>query len=666
MATVIGTVTSVQGMAIVVDANGNRHMLQVGEALHAGDKVITASGATVTAKLANGETVNFAEAQTVKITENLAQVDVSDVTENAVNQAVFDAVLVALNEGRDITEVLDDPAAGAAGSEGNASFVNLDRISESLTPATPYDGGSAFGAPAAENGLQNYMYYPDSPTITNVTPGQPGPGGDSVIEGNNLVYTVTLSAAPQAPISYSFNLGGGTATAGADYGTPTFSNGVTYNPANGTITVPAGVTSFTVTVPTIDDTIVDGNYDETLPLVIGGVTGTGHILDNDKPTVVTVDPSAGVGGDTVVEGGTLNYVVTLSEPTNTTTTYKLDLGKIGDTADSGDDYGTTLTFSNPGIHYDATTGMITVPAGVKDFTVSVKTIDDTDVDGNYNETVSLTVGSVDSAGVVTGAVTGTGHILDNDKPNVITVEPGQPGVGDDAVVEGNNLVYTVTLSAQTNTATTYNFTLGGGSATAGSDYTVPPTFTNGVTYNAANGTITVPAGVTSFTVTVPTVDDQLIETSETVPLTLSNPDGSHSVTGTGIILDNDSGITLDTGSKTAVSEEGLANGIKDTTGSSDTTDSAQAAGGFTLNGSNAGAVWSLEAPSAALTSGGKPVTWSVSPDGHTLTGSADGKPVLTVTINDQGKYNINLSGQIDHPNASTEDTVLANVGVKSW
>ncbi|MGQ2964913.1 MAG: hypothetical protein ACT6QL_03740, partial [Methylophilus sp.] len=69
-------------MAIVVDANGNRHMLQVGEVLHAGDKVITASGASVSVKLANGETVNFAEAQTVKITDNLAQVDVSDVTEN--------------------------------------------------------------------------------------------------------------------------------------------------------------------------------------------------------------------------------------------------------------------------------------------------------------------------------------------------------------------------------------------------------------------------------------------------------------------------------------------------------------------------------------------------------------------------------------------------------
>ncbi|MDT7848426.1 retention module-containing protein, partial [Methylophilus sp. VKM B-3414] len=170
MATVIGTVTNVQGMAIVVDANGSRHMLKQGETLHAGDKVITASGAAVTVKLANGEIVNFAEAQTVKITDNLAQVDVSDVTENAVNQAVFDAVLTALNEGRDVTEVLDNPAAGEAGSDGNASFVNLDRIQTPDAAGANYNGGNGAGADAgAVNIPPNYVYLlpaTSSPTVT--------------------------------------------------------------------------------------------------------------------------------------------------------------------------------------------------------------------------------------------------------------------------------------------------------------------------------------------------------------------------------------------------------------------------------------------------------------------------------------------------------------------
>ncbi|KQT34268.1 retention module-containing protein [Methylophilus sp. Leaf414] len=442
MATVIGTVTNVQGMAIVVDANGNRHMLQVGEVLHAGDKVITASGATVTVKLANGETVNFAEAQTIKITDNLAQVDVSDVTENAVNQAVFDAVLTALNEGRDITEVLDAPAAGEAGSDGNASFVNLDRISESVAGAT-YDGGSGFVETPPLSVLPNYQYFPEDPTIDFVTPSNPAiPGNDRVIEGSSMVFTVGLSTPTQAPATYTFAIGGGTASS-ADYGTPVFSNGVVLN-ANGTITVPAGVSSFTVTVPTVDDTDVEPN--ETLPINVGGVVGVGVIVDNDTE-VVTVEPGQpGTGDDSVIEGAALVYNVTLSNTTNVITTFTYSLG--GGTASTAD-YGTAV-FSN-GVVLNAN-GTITVPAGVSSFTVTVPTVDDSIVE--LNETLPLTI----------GGATGTGIIVDNDRATVVTVEPGTPDPNDDSVVEGNNLVYTVTLSATTNAPTTYAYSLGGGTA----------------------------------------------------------------------------------------------------------------------------------------------------------------------------------------------------------
>ncbi|MDP2152444.1 MAG: type I secretion C-terminal target domain-containing protein, partial [Methylotenera sp.] len=53
------------------------------------------------------------------------------------------------------------------------------------------------------------------------------------------------------------------------------------------ITVPAGVTSFTVTYPTTDDTIVEST--ETLTLTIEGVVGTGSILDNDRLNVAPVN-----------------------------------------------------------------------------------------------------------------------------------------------------------------------------------------------------------------------------------------------------------------------------------------------------------------------------------------------------------------------------------------
>jgi T1SS-143 domain-containing protein len=352
----------------------------------------------------------------------------------------------------------------------------------------------------------------DKPTIITVEPGVPGVGDDAVVEGNTLVYTVTLSEATTQPSTYDYAIGG-TATDGDDFTAPSFSDGVTYDAVAGTITVPAGVTSFTVSYPTVDDTVVEST--ETLTVTIDGVTGTGQILDNDKPTIITVEPGVpGVGDDAVVEGNTLVYTVTLSEATTQPSTYDY---AIGGTATDGDDF-TAPSFSD-GVTYDAVAGTITVPAGVTSFTVSYPTVDDTVVEST--ETLTVTI----------DGVTGTGQILDNDKPTIITVEPGVPGVGDDAVVEGNTLVYTVTLSEATTQPSTYDYAIGG-TATDGDDFTAP-SFSDGVTYDAVAGTITVPAGVTSFTVSYPTVDDTVVESTETLTVTI---DG---VTGTGQILDND-------------------------------------------------------------------------------------------------------------------------------
>ena len=77
-------------------------------------------------------------------------------------------------------------------------------------------------------------------------------------------------------------------------------------------------------------------------------------------------------------------------------------------------------------------------------------------------------------------------------------------VSNATAVEGTNLVHTVTLSGTTAHAVTYAFSLADGTATAPGDYTNAPVFSNGVTLAA--GVLTVPAGVSSFTVTYPTLD----------------------------------------------------------------------------------------------------------------------------------------------------------------
>jgi glucose/arabinose dehydrogenase len=108
-------------------------------------------------------------------------------------------------------------------------------------------------------------------------------------------------------------------------------------------------------------------------------------------------------------------------------------------------------------------------------------------------------------------------------------------VAGSSVVEGNtgttNLVFTVTLSPATGQTVTVGYAAGGGTATAGTDYT------------QVTGTLTFPPGTTSQTVQLPVKGDVLDEVDETVNLTLSA--ATNAVIGTavaqGLIADDDTG-----------------------------------------------------------------------------------------------------------------------------
>ena len=119
-------------------------------------------------------------------------------------------------------------------------------------------------------------------------------------------------------------------------------------------------------------------------------------------------------------------------------------------------------------------------------TITVPTVDDTAIESS--ETLTLTV----------GGVPGTGTITDNDAPPVpeisgVTAEDAATaaGSGDSSVVEGNPLRYTGSLSLAPTAATTFSLAASGTAAAA--DYG-SYSFSNGVTYSAATGLITVPAG----------------------------------------------------------------------------------------------------------------------------------------------------------------------------
>ncbi len=109
---------------------------------------------------------------------------------------------------------------------------------------------------------------------------------DTKEEGNNLEHNVTMDRNLSVEQTYAFSLENND-TEDEDYGTPTFSNGVTYDAGTGEITVPAGVSEFTITNLAEDDS-EGGESDEFYTISAGGVSATGTILDNDVSLPVTI------------------------------------------------------------------------------------------------------------------------------------------------------------------------------------------------------------------------------------------------------------------------------------------------------------------------------------------------------------------------------------------
>ncbi|MCW8889780.1 MAG: VWA domain-containing protein, partial [Sedimenticola sp.] len=204
-------------------------------------------------------------------------------------------------------------------------------------------------------------------------------------------------------------------------------------------------------------------------------------------------------------------------------------------------------------------------------------------------------------------------------------------------------------------------------------------------FTANSGTLTFAAGVTSQTFTVQTTQDNVDESDETFTVTLSNAtNGGQIIDGTAVatILDDDDTPSITTPAALSVSEEGLANGLIDTTGDpSDTTDSASAVGtiSFTDQDSTAFTI-SLNGP-VSVTSNGSPISltsngvavddWSWDAATQTLTGQTSaGTDVLTITLgsvssgggNHSVNYTVNLLAPVDHPINNTEDIMDLQFG----
>ncbi|HDZ9156011.1 TPA: type I secretion C-terminal target domain-containing protein [Vibrio cholerae] len=114
-----------------------------------------------------------------------------------------------------------------------------------------------------------------------------------------------------------------------------------------------------------------------------------------------------------------------------------------------------------------------------------------------------------------------------------------------------------------------------------------------------------------------------------------------------------------------MSEEGLQGGIADgssISNSQDTTNNTSADGQLSL--SNVSQL-SMGIPTDSYTSDGVAISWTLSADKQTLTGSAGANKVVEFNLDNLGNVNSTLHAPIDHPNKAGEDSLVINIPLEA-
>jgi len=278
---------------------------------------------------------------------------------------------------------------------------------------------------------------------------------------------VDLSITSSQDITVDYSVTGGTATG----------SGVDYTLADGTLTIPSGNATGSITIPTIvDDAITEGN--ETIIVTLSNPSNA--TLNTNAEYTFTINDNDGaelsITATTQAEEDDTDGLFTITTSNEFSTDVNVTFSVAG-TATEGTDY-------------DAVGTSVTFPASTSSVTIQVAVIADTDVE--LDETVIITLSSTDNAVVTIGdAADATITISDNDEklPQTISFEPiTDKRVGDDPVElqatggdSGEPVIFSITTQPASGVASLANGVItleGSGTVTitasqAGNDFYEP-------------------------------------------------------------------------------------------------------------------------------------------------------------------------------------------------
>ncbi|WP_274057171.1 tandem-95 repeat protein [Vibrio parahaemolyticus] len=167
-------------------------------------------------------------------------------------------------------------------AEDSFGYVAVDSESGVSDPSTVNIVNEMLDGNVTENG-------PEVQSITGVT----------VVEGDDVTFSVSLNNATDQTVKYQVDFsaeGSSTSSQDIDLSNATFTCGVKY--LGGYLIVPAGVNGFEITIPSIDDQLVEST--ESLVIKVGDVSGVGYIDDNDVPPTVQSNEISGLEDEAIV------------------------------------------------------------------------------------------------------------------------------------------------------------------------------------------------------------------------------------------------------------------------------------------------------------------------------------------------------------------------------
>jgi streptogramin lyase len=282
------------------------------------------------------------------------------------------------------TGIPTSPFGITVGPDGNFWFGNEGGVTGigRMTPTgvvTLFSAGFTGTVYFAVTGPDGNIWFsePCCAHVGKIAPAPPLPtlsiNNVSQNEGNSgltpFVFTVTLSAPSASTVTVAYATADGTATAGSDY-----------NATSGTLTFNPGVTTQTITVNVIGDTIVepDETFTVNLSSPVGATiavgTGTGTIVNDD----VAAGPTLSINNVSANEGnsGTTPFVFTVTLSAASGSTVTVNYATADGTATAGSDYA-------------AASGVLTFAPGATTQTITVNVIGDTTPEPNETFFVNL-------------------------------------------------------------------------------------------------------------------------------------------------------------------------------------------------------------------------------------------------------------------------------------